>query len=182
MGALLSTGLKVNSENFDNKGDSISIFLSHDSYMLELRTVMLKERLKKQWSEYGFVYPFITEQYLIFYKHGKQITKHLIPVKKELTELENGNKVSLLSIPIFDICLFKNGTTFFYQVYGANFCNGKACPEFFGFYSMDGETLLEQVTPKNYFKGSTKNAFEYFIGIDNKDTCVSILDFFIPID
>ena len=168
--------------NFENSVDSVSVFLNNDFYTLELRTFILRDTLKKQWEKYGFEYPYITKQYLIFYKYNKQITQRLIPVKKVFKELRNDSKVSLSSIPVFDICLLKEDTVAFYSVYGANFCCGVNCLEFFGGYSMDGKILFEQTTPDNYLKIKDKDTFECSVSLpNNKDTCVSILNIFIPI-
>jgi hypothetical protein len=162
-----------------------SLVLNCDSFKIELQTFILDDTLKEQWERYGFEYPFVTRQYLVFYKNEMEISQHLIPVEKTYRILKNGTKTSLSTMPIFDICLLKGSKGYIYYVYGANYCNGIDCPEFIGLYDMKGTVLSEKISNHaGLTRGSKVEEIEkrYGVNLIRRDTCTTILDYFIPYD
>lgn len=157
-----------------------TIVLKNGIYQLELQTIFFDGTLSDEWVEYGFIAPLILDQYLIFYKNGEMIKKYPIPIKKVRKENNKHKKVTLASIPVFDICLLKGDNIDVYSVYGANYCFGLGCPEFMGLYSMEGKMISECISAKKYFSGENMNAFleKHKINVNKPVARNSIFDIF----
>ena len=158
-----------------------SIVLENGIYTLELRTIILKDTLAEAWEEYGFLSPFISAQYLVFYKNDEMIRKYEVPIEKVIKKTRKKKRVSLVSVPVYEICLLKGNDMDVYGVYGSNFCFGVLCPEFTGLYTMEGKMISEYIVAKNYFSGENITDFLTRNGIDENDPvkCNSMLKDFI---
>ena len=158
----------------------ISIVLENGIYRLELQTIILDDTLMERWIEYGFLSPLICSQYLVFYKNCEMINKYELPTGKNTKIIQGQKQVSLVSIPVFEICLLKGKSIDVYKVYGANYCFGISCPEFIGLYSMEGEMITENITAKKYFRGEDMANYliRCKIEINNPVICNSIFNIF----
>jgi hypothetical protein len=157
-----------------------TIVLKNGIYQLELQTIVLDDTLSKEWVEYGFLSPLIRNQYFIFIKNGEIIKKYTTPIKKVRKENSKHKKVALVSVPVFEICLLKGDSIEVYKIYGANYCCGLGCPEFTGFYSMEGEIIHECSPANKYFWGKSITDFltKHKIDINKPVICNSIFDIF----
>lgn len=88
--------------------------------------------------------------------------------------------MSLVTVPVFDICLLKGSNTEVYEIYGANFCNGVMCPEFIGLYTTEGNMISEVIAAKKYYAGEKNYNFltRYKIDINDPVKCNSIYKIF----
>jgi hypothetical protein len=177
---LASSRKKVNSTQEKIWTQDRTITLNNGAYRLELQTIIEENALMDRWIEYGFLSPLIRNQYLVFYKNEEVIKKYELPIEKVIKQTLTQKSVSLVSVPVFDICLLKGNNIEVYKVYGANYCFGVLCPEFIGLYKMDGEMITECIAAKKYFSGEDMSEFlnEYKIDINKTDLCNSIFDIF----
>jgi hypothetical protein len=162
------------------KNQDTTIVLENGIYKLELRTIILDDTLEEDWIEYGFLAPLINSQYLIFYKNEKIISEYEIPVEKIVKNTKEQKQASLVSIPVFDLCLLKGSNIEVYKIYGANYCNGILCPEFTGLYSMEGKMITEYSAAKKYFSGEDSYDFltKNKIDLSKPVKCNSIFEIF----
>jgi len=176
---LRSFGLNEITIREKNWTQDTTIVLENGIYKLELRTIVLDDTLEEEWKEYGFLAPLIRGQHLVFYKNGEKINEYEILIEKVIKKTQGGKKVSLVSIPVYDICLLKGSDIEVYKVYGSDFCNGM-CPEFTGLYNMEGKMISEYIAVKKYFVG--EDSFDFLtrnkIDINAPAKCNSILEIF----
>ena len=167
-------------EEAEKNNKDTSIILKNGIYQLKLQTMVLNDILSENWVEYGFLSPLILEQFLIFYKNGEIIKEYSIPIEKMLKKTNHYSEIALATIPIFNICLLKGKNIDVYEIYGANYCCGVRCPEFLGYYSMEGEILSENIAAKKYLAGKELSNFlaKYKIDINKPEKCNSIFDIF----
>ncbi len=164
----------------ENENQDTTIILKNGIYALELQTIIFDDTLSEKWVEYGFLSPFILNQYLIFYKNGKMIKKYELPIKKVIKETSKYKNMAFISVPIFEICLLEGNNIEVYEVSGSNYCCGLMCPEFLGLYSMEGKMISECIAAKKYFSGEDISNFlaRHKIDLNKPVACNSIFDIF----
>ena len=174
---LESSGMEEELIREKNWNRDTTIVLENNIYKLELRTIVLNDTLAEEWEEYGFLAPFIRSQHLVFYKNGEKINEYEIPVEKVMKKTQGRKRVSLVSVPIYEICLLKGSDIDVYEAYGSNYCMGIMCPEFTGLYSMEGKMISEYSAVKKYFAGENSTEFltRNQIDINGPVKCNSIL-------
>jgi hypothetical protein len=156
-----------------------SIEVSNGIYKLELKSTLIIDTLNEEWKDDKFWTPLLERQSLHFYKNGIEINRHLFPIEHIIRTNKHDQKLCLVAIPIFDICILKGPSADVFYVYGAEFCNGVECPEFLGLYSMSGDELYENISTQKRSVNLVKLEDiikEYRLHINEPDTCQTILD------
>lgn len=113
-----------------------------DSFLVEIETIYLNDTLdEKDVVNSLVVRPIIQSQKLIFKKSDKIIKSCNIPLKAIYQNNYYGKKVKRLEINVSNAYIIKGSKGSILVIYGVGLCSGSACPEFYGYYSMCGETL-----------------------------------------
>lgn len=114
------------------------------SHRLELHTEILHDTLSGKWEDDLYGTPIVKRQYLKFYKGENLVKYYHLPIINREKSARRSGAINVPFYPVHQICVLKGtGGNFIYSVYGADFCNGVKCPEFFGYYGPMGEILYE---------------------------------------
>lgn len=141
-----------------SNNQDISLSLSYGDYTVTLKTMIDKTHCNIRWEEYGFSYPYILSQELVFCHKGRRINEHTIPIPKRKWII-NGNNHYFQQIPIFDIELLQGSNDVLIHLYGANYCCGISCPEYNGLYMLDGTVVSECISTMDQpLNGTMTNA------------------------
>lgn len=159
--------------------NDVLLSLTQGEYTMTVQTKMEKNCHDIKWVEYGFSYPYILSQELIFYHKGRCIKKHIIPIPKRQFVI-NGRTVNYQEIPIFDIELLHSSCGVLVHLYGADYCCGTNCPEFNGLYMFDGTILSECISVMNQPLNG-KNLDEIEVDLDNPIKRESMYSLFKPL-
>ena len=139
---------------------NVSLTLTQGEYTVTLRTTIDKNDPNIKWEEYGFSYPYILSQELLFYYKGDCLKRHVIPRPKRQFAIK-GRTIRYQEIPIFDIELLQGSNGVLVHLYGADYCCGTNCPEFNGLYMFDGTILSECISVLNQpLNGKNLNLIE----------------------
>ncbi|AEE49721.1 hypothetical protein [Haliscomenobacter hydrossis] len=119
----------------------------HGKYSLDLVTCFLNDSLEMDgWNGDHYSNPVVKKQYIVFYEGKLKMKQHNLPIKLIGRETKGGNVVSSMIAPIHEFCLMRGKKEIFYHLYGADFCSGSGCTEFFGTYGLDGRVILEEMS------------------------------------
>src|SRR5574344_858969 len=172
----------------DNKvlfNDTIKITIDTNCEM-RLISLVYKGNIDEKWDSYGYVYPYVCEQKLDFFVDGTKIeTQNMKLIPKQIHTIYNDSKIEMKCIPIFEIGTLNGKRDIFYYVYGANYCMGIHCPEFFGIYFKSGAVLCEFISTsltKEMEKSIESTLNLYGININQVDKSVSNFKLFKPIE
>lgn len=158
---------------------TISTSLTYKEYVIVLKTIISPSNINIKWEEYGFVYPYILSQEIIMYKNGRQYYKHIIPIPKRKFVV-NGKKYLYQTIPIYDIEILNDSNGVGVHLYGSNYCCGELCPEYNGFFLLDGTIVSECISSEEQPLNG-KNPKEVDFDMNSSLTKKTILPMFITI-
>lgn len=149
-------------------------------YKLEMITSFINDTLSGEWEDEIYGTPLVEKQRLVFFESGIIGKIYFLPLERIWKTAKRSPTVSIARTPILEICLIKSQRQDFYCIYGADFCNGVECPEFYGIYSMDGLAIYEGITTigplseELFSLDSILNTYQ--IDLNKTDTCQSILN------
>ena len=193
--ALLFLGMMANNAQAQAQASQFyrdtTISLSYKSFEIELRTFLYDHDLAEKWTyynqdvPYGFLRPYVIKQVLIFYQKGNIVSQKEIKISTSLHKTCDGKAIVLQNLPVFDIGIVENKQSFFFMVYGANYCAGVNCPEFIGIYAPTGEVVSESLSyPEKVLTGESLSEVlkEERLDINRTVRKASILDVFNVMD
>ena len=163
-----------------------TISLSYKDFEIRLKTYLYDDSLAEkrfyhQDIPYGYTQPYVIKQVLYFYQDGQFLSKREIPIPSSYQTIRGGRCIRLQNLPVFDVSVIENDRTFYFMVYGANYCCGEHCPEFIGIYTSTGEAISENLShPEEVVSGEPLTEFlkKEKIDINNEVRKVSIFDIF----
>lgn len=142
--------------------------IKNDTYSIEVETFCLNDTLASlddtEYEDAVFslvTRPVIIEQKLKFTKKGNVLKSYNIPFKKIVRTNYLGKKIETLEQNIWLVYFIKGTKGEILGVSGSGLCEVSECPEFTGFYSLDGNVLYEADT-KSVNNISTGELFEKY--------------------
>ena len=149
----------------DQKVDTLTINMSKNSIIL--LTYYYVDSLDENFKIGEIVYPKVTSQSIFFSIDDiviKEILLNNLPINKHKKLIETK------TLPINEVKIFKGcDSNYYYLLYGAALCCGMKCPEYIGFFSMDGTLLYECITAYNYEFDKNFKSLEVFCHQKNID-------------
>jgi len=116
-------------------------------YRVDVHTHLLNDTLDI--FETLFAYPIVKNQELKFYEDGRLISTRPLAIDMREMRTLGGKDIKVPGIPQHSISLLQGGQgDYFYMVYGSDFCAVGNCPEFTGFYTLEGQVVLEIISTK----------------------------------
>ncbi len=192
---ILFLGMMANIDKAQAQTDQFyrdtTITLSYKDFEIELKTFLYNHDLAEKWIyynhnvPYGFSQPYVVKQVLFFYQKGSKIFQKEIEISTSLHKTWDGKDIILQNIPVFDIGIVENEHSFYFMVYGANYCAGVKCPEFVGIYAPTGKVVSESLSyPEKVLAGESLSEFleNERIVINKTIKTASILDVFNVIE
>ena len=124
--------------------DSLSVSLQ-DGCSLILETHWRFDTLDDRCDTYGYTHPIIVEQNVFFMRNDTLVGKRAMDYLPTHNHRYHSEELTIQTLPIYDIGVYKGANRCFFYLYGTSFCNGMICPEYFGIYEMDGTLLYERI-------------------------------------
>jgi hypothetical protein len=132
-------------ENYKNtKQFSYIEKIKNGEYVMEIETYCINDTLSLQDAVDSLTTrPIIVKQKLIFKKRDSILNSRVIPLRSICRNNYHGNKVKALEVIIFQLFVINGKKGSIFGIYGSGLCNGSNCPEYNGFYTMEGLTLYQ---------------------------------------
>ncbi|GEM_PF-6653022 len=121
--------------------DTSKIFLRYGVYKFELQSVIDTSK-KMLEGQSNVTDKLIVYQKMIFYKNDLKIGNKISPVPFISQKTDDNESISVLENFIYELGVIEGANYSLFCVKGSGHCN--ACPEFFAFYSLQGECLWYQ--------------------------------------
>lgn len=144
-----------------------------DDHEMQLNTIFFNDSLNEPWLfyygriPYGYSAPYVQKQTLSFRENDITIREVTLSVPTTDQQTASHGSVKLQTIPIFEIGTIEGDSGLFFYAYGANYCAGTQCPEFYGIYSTSGEVLSETISfPEQILSGESLNVVCHKHGLD----------------
>jgi hypothetical protein len=121
-----------------------SVRISNIPFYLEVKTYYINDILSKE-DSYNEITrrPIILKQELLFFKNDLVINHFEMPFIKVVKLNCRGDSVITTDVNLWKVCVLEGIHGDMYYVHGTGLCAGNKCPEFFGYYSMEGDILYE---------------------------------------
>lgn len=129
--------------SFGSKNKNIKTLENHD-FKLDIETQSSNDTLDIIDYKNDFCSsPIVLNQELSFFEKDKLIRHYKLPIKIVKKTTITKNSLNTLQTPIYELNLAKTSTNDYYIINGSDCCNGSACPEFTGIYTMQGKVIYE---------------------------------------
>lgn len=150
--------------------------LSHRDDKLTMSTAYIKDTLDEiDFREDVYSTPIILHQELHFYHRDKLLGSRQVPILYAMRKTLLRKNLRAAQTPIYRLCVLSSATgAVFFGVNGSDNCNGVACPEFNGIYSVKGNAIFEGITTVKQQRSLADAIAKYKIDIEHPLQCATL--------